>query len=171
MSILTNLIDAKIDTSQKTFDAKTLTRPALRVSDGINKTYAVDLDVGQTNPMRNVPIANGAQNLIYADVGAAVTVTKSASGWYEVTGYSKRMPGNFVQVGVSIPKFDFNPMVRYGSPQPPAATGGVVVGTPAPVGVTSRVLAYDELATYGGYGVVPYGAVAIFSGGTLVEIR
>lgn len=171
MSILTYLVDAKIDSSLQDFDAKTLTRPALLISDGLNKTFAVDLDVGQTNPMRNVPVASGAQDVLYAEVGSAVRVRKSASGWYEVVGYSKRMPGTYFQVPVTIPKFDFAPMVKYAGTPAPATTGGVIVGTPVQKGITSRVLAYDELATFGGYGIVPYGAIAIFVDGTLVEVR
>jgi len=37
--------------------------------------------------------------------------------------------------------------------------------------ISARPLGYGELADFGGYGMVPYGAVAIFRGDTLLELR
>jgi hypothetical protein len=171
MSVLTYLVNAQIDSKKQEFDAKTLTRPILNISDGDNKTYSCDVDIGDGKILYNVPIANGSGDVMYAEVGSAVRVRRSASGWYEITGFSKRMPGTNIRVPVTIPKFDFNPMVRYNSPQPPAATGGTVIGTPVQIGPTSRPLTYEELATFGGYGTAPYGAVAIYMDGVFQEIR
>ena len=170
MGILTYLIDAQIDSARQEIDGKTLTRPMLLLSDGTYSTYAVDVDVGEKTPLYNVPIATGAKDARFADVGSAVRLRRSESGWFEVTGLSKRMPGTYTAVPVSIPKFTFAPQVVYNAATPPAATGGVVVGTPAPVGITSRAITYGELATLGGYGLVPYGAIAFYSGGVLTGV-
>lgn len=168
MSMLINLISGQIDSAVNEFDAKTLTRPVISLSDGNNAVYCVDLDIGQPNPLRTVPIASSSRDAFYADVGSAVRVRRSPSGWFEVSGLSKRMPGTLIEVPVAIPRFSFTPMKRYQASLPPASTGGVVVGTPANIGITSRALRYDELATMGGYGVVPYGAIAFYSGGVFI---
>ena len=171
MSILTYLLNAEIKDMQTEFDAKTLTRPTLSYSDGKQLMYCVDLDVGQQNPLRSVPIASNSRDAFYADVGSAVRVRRSESGWFEVTGLSKRMPGTLVEVPVSIPKFKFSPLKVYSGPTPSASTGGVIVGTPQSIGLSSRSLTYGELATFGGYGTVPYGCIALYSGGTLLGIN
>jgi hypothetical protein len=165
MSILTYLIDANIQDLKDEFDAKTLTRPSLTLSDGLNKSYCVDLDIGQKNPLRNVPIASGSKDAYYADVGSAVRVRRSASGWFEVIGLSKRMPGTFTEVPVTIPQFRFGPQTVYGGSPVPISSGGVVVGTPVASGITSRILAYSELEPYGS---IPYGSVAFYRAGVFI---
>jgi len=170
MSILVNLISAEITDKETEFDGKTLTRPRLITLDTVNRTYVVDVDIGKDNPLYNVPIASGDGALTYADVGAAVKLTRSPSGRFEVTGFSKRMPGTHTRVSVSIPRIDFAPHLLYQSTVQPPDPGVIVIGTPQQVGITTRVLAYDELASYGGYGVVPYGAIALYKDGVFQEI-
>ena len=171
MAILTYLLNAEIKDLQNEFDAKTLSRPSLTYSDGNQLVYCVDLDIGQTNPLRRVPIATNTREAFYAEVGSAVRVRRSTSGWFEVIGLSKRMPGTLVEIPVAIPRFKFAPMKVYGGPTPQAETGGVIVGTPASVGLNAVSIPYGELATMGGYGVLPYGSIAIYSGDTLVSIN
>lgn len=167
--LLTYLMRAEIDHSVKEIDGATLTRPTLLVTDGLALTYGVDVDVGlkdiDTNtgdevvtPLRNVPIAVGNKDLIYADAGSAVRLRRSASGRWEVIGFSKRRPGTYIRIPVTIPSPGFEP-VPY------------TLGTVANVGLVARSLAYEELAVYGGYGVVPYGATGIFRDGVLIELR
>lgn len=151
MSILTYLTRAEIRAAAAEIDGKTLTRPALLASDGSALTYCVDVDIGYEYPLRNVPLAAGNRELVYAEVGAAVRLRRSPSGRYEVVGFSKREPGTYTRIPVDVAAGTF--------------------GTPVAVGLSSRLLGYGELATFGGYGLVPYGAIAVFKGETLLEIR
>ena len=209
MSVLTYLVEAKIAPWIKELDGQILTRPALMVADGTGLTWGADVDIGQKHidpnngdeviaPLRNVAIANGVRELVYADAGSAVRLRRSGSGRFEIVGFSKRRPGTYTRVSVTIPELCF-PEVDYYSPpgsgpgvgsggSPPDTGGGggfggggggggsgeippIIIGPPTPIGLSSRRLTYAELDTYGGYGVVPYGAIGIFEGDTLVELR
>lgn len=166
---LTYLMRAEIDQSKREVDGTTLTRPTLLITDGIALTYGVDVDIGLkaidnntgdevVTPLRNVPIAAANKDLIYTDVGSAVRLRRSDSGRWEVVGFSKRRVGTYTRVGVSIPAPGFDP-IPY------------TLSNPENIGLVARVLSYDELLTYGGYGVVPYGATGIFRDGVLIELR
>lgn len=166
---LTYLMRAEIDQAKREVDGTTLTRPALLITDGSALTYGVDVDIGMkaidnntgdevVTPLRNVPIAAANKDLIYTDVGSAVRLRRSDSGRWEVVGFSKRRVGTYTRIGVFIPEPGFDP-IPY------------TIGTPANIGLVARALTYDELALYGGYGVVPYGATGIFRDGILIELR
>lgn len=167
--LLTYLIRGEIDQSIREIDGTILTRPTLLVTDGLSLTYGCDVDVGLKSldgntgdevvaPLRNVPIAANSRDLIYADAGTAVRLRRSETGRWEVTGLSKRRPGSYTRTPVHIPEPGFGP-IAYD------------LGTTAEVGLVARALSYDELASFGGYGVVPYGATGIFRGGVLIELR
>lgn len=167
--LLTYLVRAEIDQSVREIDGAILTRPALLVTDGLALTYGVDVDVGMktidsntgdevVTPLRNVPIAANSRDVIYSDAGTAVRLRRSESGRWEVVGLSKRRPGTYVRVPVTIPEPGFGP-IAYD------------LGAPLQVGLTARALTYDELASFGGYGTVPYGATGIFRNGVLIELR
>lgn len=151
MSLLTYIAQAEIRDAAAELDGKILTRPALLVTDGSNLIYAVDVDIGQKTPLKNVPIARGNFDLLYADAGNACRLRRSASGQYEVVGFSKELPGTYIRVPVDL--------------------GELTLGAIEDISISARPLAYDELADFGGYGMVPYGVVAIFRGGTLLELR
>lgn len=152
MSILTYLTQAEIRKAADELDGKILTRPALLVTDGLSMIYAVDVDIGQENPLRNVPIARANRDLLYAETGAAVRLRRTESGRYEVSGFSQEAPGTYIRIPVHLETF--------------------VLGPAVDVTLTGRPLTYGELATIGGgYGVCPYGAIGIFRGGILQEIR
>lgn len=149
--LLTYLTQADIRDAAPELEGKTLTRPALLYTDGEGITYAVDVDIGLADPLRNVPIASGNNQLVYADVGVAVALRRTASGQYQVTGFAKEMPGTFVRVPVSI------------------AT--LTLGAREDISLSSRPLTLAELASYaGGFGLCPFGAIAIFRGATLIRI-
>lgn len=170
MGLLTYLVDAKIGAAQTELEGKVLSRPVLLVTDGQSATWCCDVDVGQKTyqtdtgeevaaPLRNVPIAAGTREISYADVGAAVTVRRSASGRFEVVGFSKRAPGTYTRVPVTIPAPTIGP-VPY------------VLGAAVSAGLSARPLTYGELATLaGGYGTAPYGATGVWRGDTLLEVR
>lgn len=133
-------------------NGKVLTRPALLVTDGVGATYAVDVDIAQTEPLKNVPLARANTDLVYAEVGNPCRLRRTSSGQWEVIGFSKEMPGTYTRFPVSLTDFSFGPVED--------------------LTLDARPLTYDELATMGGgYGTVPYGAVALFVGGVLQEIR
>lgn len=152
MSMLTYITQAEIRNAAKELDGKVLTRPALLVTDGLAMVYAVDVDIGQKDPLRNVPIARGNRDLLYAEVGAAVRLRRTESGRYEVSGFSKEAPGTYIRIPVTLTTF--------------------VLGPAEDESITGRPLTYEELHTIGaGYGFCPYGAIGIFKGGVLQEIR
>lgn len=182
-SVLTYLQQAHIRDSVRTLEGEVMTRPMLHKTDGVNLTYACDVRVSTDDPrgepwkkdvdpvlgerdfgrvLHSVPIAVGNRDLIYAEVGSAVTLARSSSGRFEVIGFSKRKPGTRKRVAVNLTPYD-----------PASGSGGSYpIGTPADVGMSSRLLTFGELATLGGgYGVAPYGAYGIFIGGNLVEVR
>lgn len=168
MTILANLLQATVDRSIDEIDGETLGRPQLRVTDGANLTWGVDVDIGQTRlddngdevaaPLINVPIASGNQEILYADAGAAVRLRRSRAGRLEVVGFSKRKPGTYTVVDVMLPTL---------SSEPFAFDVGPGVG----IGMSARALSYGEIDAAGGYGTVPYGAIGVFRGGVLEDVR
>jgi hypothetical protein len=168
MSTLAYLTQAVLRDQKAELDGKVLTRPELLVTDGLNVIYAVDVDIGIVTPsgydaaqdlvdanvlgtvLHNVTIARGNRDLIYADVGAAVRLRRTASGQYEVVGFSQEMPGKQVRIPVDLEDFTF--------------------GDLQDLTMSSRRLTLAELATNGGFGTVPFGAIAIYRGGVFVRL-
>ena len=101
--------------------------------------------------LKNVPLARANVDLLYAEVGNPCRLRRTANGQWEVIGFSKEMPGTYTRFGVNLTDLTFGPVEDFT--------------------VVARPLTYDELATYGGYGLVPYGAIGVFRGGILQEIR
>ena len=168
MSSLSYVTSAQITDAVQEIDGKTLGRPALLVSDGLSTTYGVDVDIGQKMidpntadelvvPLRNVPLAAGNNEVIYADAGAAVRLRKSSSGRWEVVGFSKRAPGSYTRVPVTIDVPGDGP-IHYS------------IGTPFGVGWSVRKLTFEELGTLADFGTLPWGAIGRFRGGELVEV-
>lgn len=151
MSILTYLTQAQIRSSATELNGKTLTRPLLKITDGLNVIYGVDVDLGLGAPVKNVPIARSNRELLYAEAGAAVRLRRSASGQWEVVGYSQELPGSHTSVPVDL--------------------GTFTLGSPVSLTLEGRTLTYEELSTLGTYGLTPYGSVGIFIGGVLTEIK
>ncbi len=168
MSTLTWLTEAVLRDGKAELDGKVLTRPALLVTDGLSVLYAVDVDIGVTDTtgydetldllnaaivgsvLHNVPIAPGNDALIYADVGAAVRLRRSTSGRYEVVGFALSMPGTNIRIPVDLDDLTF---------------GEIDDRT-----LTSRALTFIELSEFGTFGDIPFGAIALFRGTTLIGI-
>jgi hypothetical protein len=149
--ILSYLTQADIRDAAPEIQGKILTRPALVVTDGDGVTYACDVDIGKTDPLRNVPIAANNNALTYAEAGCAVTLRKTVSGQYTITGFAKEMPGTYIRIPVTIATGAFGPTEN--------------------LSITSRPLTLGELQDYGGgFGIIPFGAVATFQGGVLIRI-
>lgn len=165
MSILTYLTSAKIRDDVRTIEGEVLTRPALLATDGASLTFAADVKIaGYDDPLRSVPIAMGNRDLVYADAGQPVTLSRNPGGQWEIIGFAKRKPGRRVRVPVAIGWED--------EAGPPGWITTITVGTPIDLTLSARVLTFGELATLGGgYGSVAYGTTAIFRAGVLLEIR
>lgn len=138
-------------------DGEVLSRPGLLRTDGARLTYACDVRLLDFDEVLSaVPIAAGVGNHLNLalDVGCAVELRRIADsgGKFEITGFSKRKPGKRKRIAVDL------------------ATGAA--GPLVDVGLSARVLTLGELKDYGGgFGLVPFGAYAIFRGGELVEVR
>jgi hypothetical protein len=156
MSILTYLTQTQIDANKTELNGKVLTRPGLLVTDGLNVIYACDVDVGLTVRkdenddaeyyLRNVPIARGNRDLIYAEVGAAVRLRRTASGQFEIVGFSQEMPGTYKRVPVDLDAFE--------------------IGQIEDVTLSSVAIPYGDLV----YGTTPYGSIAVYRGTTLIKV-
>ena len=152
MTTLTQVASAAVRDAAVELNGKILTRPALLVSDGFHLVHAVDVDIGQGTPLKNVPIARGNRDLIYADVGNAARLRRSASGQYEVVGFTKEQPGTYTRVCVHL--------------------DSAVLGPVDDVTISGQVVTLGGLADFGaGFGSTPLEAVAIYQGSTLLELR
>ena len=167
MSILSYLLRAEIKDARIELNGKTLTRPTLLVTDGVSVVYACDVDIGVKDPagneqvellidkyntvLRNVRIARSDYELIYADVGAAVRLRRSASGQYEIVGFSDEVPGTYTRIPVDI--------------------ANLTIGAIQELSISSRPLTLIELSTFGTFGTMPFGAIAVFQGSTLLRIQ
>jgi hypothetical protein len=100
--------------------------------------------------LRNVTLARANVDLIYAEVGNPCRLRRTTNGRWEVIGFSKEMPGTYTRFSVDLADLSFGPVED--------------------LSVDARPLTYAELASFGGYGTVPYGAVGLFIGGVLQEI-
>jgi hypothetical protein len=121
--------------------------------DAQNWTWACDVDIGEEEVLRNVPVATNNREVIYAQEGMPVALKRIGKGRYAIVGLAKKIKSTthiiYVQFEEGI---------------------GSIVGEEL-VGYMVRLLTYGELQTYGGYGVVPYGARGRFNAaGELIEI-
>lgn len=153
MSTLANITNAEIRDSAPTIEGEILTRPLLLKTDGVNLTYAADVKIpGYSDPLRVVPIASAAGEVLYAETGAAVTLARTRGGKFEITGFAKRKPGRRVRIPVNVES--------------------ALTGAPIDVGLSSRPLTFAELGTIGGgWGAAPWGGVVISRGATVIEVR
>ena len=118
-------------------------------------TWAADVDIGEDNVLRSVPIAPAAQNdvLRWGQAGTGVALQKIGQDKYTIMGVAP--------MKLSLNHVIYVDMTEYiGSVVRKELTGRVV-----------RLLTYGELADYGGYGAVPYGAYGHFNpAGELIEL-
>jgi hypothetical protein len=155
VTVLTNITGAEVRDAAPLLEGEIVSRPALLKTDGVNLTYAADVKLpGYDDPLRTVPVAVSATEVLYAEPGAAVTLSRTSGGKFEITGYAKRKPGSRTRIAVDVETLQ--------------------VGARADVGLSTRVLTLGELgdAAFGaGFGYVPLGAYALFRGSTLLAVR
>lgn len=151
-NLVREIANRSVVQSSDEIDGRVMSMPALRYTDGLGVTNAVDVDIGRPDELlRNVPLARANRALTYAQVGNPVRLRRTAAGQWEVVGFSREMPGTYTEVPVNILDYTF--------------------GAPRVRGVEARTLNYDELGVYGVYGTIRYGAVGLFRDGQLLEIR
>lgn len=123
--------------------------------DGSNWLWAVDVDTGQPEVLRNVPVASNNHELIYAQQGMSVALSKMNDGRWVVTGLAKTSRGLGHVMYVSFNE-DRATVVR------DEMTGHII-----------RPLTLGELGTLSpaGFGFFPFGCRGRFTpSGTLLEI-
>lgn len=119
-----------------------------------NWTYACDVDIGQDQPLRNVPVATNNHDILYAQVGMPVALKRQVGSNYAIVGLSKTTLGDthiiYMTFGDSFGQISSRKVVRN----------------------TYRPLTYEEIGQYyGGYGGCPYGAIGLFDAdGNLKEL-
>jgi hypothetical protein len=101
--------------------------------------------------LRNVPLASDNAQLRYADVGNGVTLSRTSTGQWQVTGFSIQLPGTRTRIPVNISQ--------------------MTIGTIQSISISGRLLTFGEIGIYGGgFGVCPFGASGLFSSGKLIEV-
>lgn len=168
MSVLTNIVEAGIRDHKDSVEGTIISRPTLLSTDGLNVTYACDVDIGQEGKnangsiinvyLKNVPVASNNRSLVYADIGQAVLLRKSDVGRWEIAGFSKTKPGTLIVIPVTLPDY----CSGYSTPE---------IGDAVSIGIEVIAIPYGELSNFGDYGDVPYGAVAVYENGVLIEVR
>ncbi|MCL4504174.1 MAG: hypothetical protein M1438_20305 [Deltaproteobacteria bacterium] len=122
-----------------------------------NWAYACDVDLGadttNNNVLRNVPVAQNNRDLLYAEIGKPVSLRRCNTGGYEIVGLAKHTIGDTHIIYVNLTD-------KFGE-----ITGNQTKGT------KTRQLNYEELALYGGYGILPYGVYGRFDAqGNLIKV-
>ena len=100
--------------------------------------------------LRNVAISRNNKDLIYADVGSPVICDRTESGNWEITGFSIEQPGTHNMYPVDL--------------------GTMRIGTVINLTVETRLLTFAEIGEIQPFGVLPFGASAIYKGGALVSV-
>jgi len=124
-------------------------------ADGSNWMWACDVDIGEEQVLRMVPVASNNRELIYAEQGKAVALRKVNDGRYVISGLSKTSRGFGHIIYVTFEE-DLVRKVR-------EAWSGLLV----------RPLTYGELGSLcgEGYGILPYGSQGRFTAsGSFVEL-
>lgn len=143
-------------------------------ADSTNWVWACDVDIGSSltpgrpnsdpssdGVLRNVPVSSNNFELRYAEIGKSVSLTKTGTG-YMITGLSKVSRG-----------FDWYTFVTFDEDIVPGRPSSyrMTVQSALETGTKVRKLTLGELATCGGFGRVPFGAVGRFdAAGTFVSL-
>jgi hypothetical protein len=124
-------------------------------ADGDAWLWACDVDIGEPEVLRSVPVASNNREIIYAEQGKAVALRRMNDGKWCIAGLAKTCRGLGHVIYVSFEE----DLARI--------TGDTWTGQ------VIRPLTYGELgsAVGGGYGALPYGAQGRFTpGGAFIEL-
>jgi hypothetical protein len=61
--------------------------------DGDSWVWACDVDIGQDEPLQSVPVASSNREIIYAELGKSVLLTRMNDGKWCISGLSKTCMG------------------------------------------------------------------------------
>ena len=124
-------------------------------ADGENWMWAADVDIGEAEVLRNVPVASNNLEIYYAEIGKAVALRKMNNGRWCIAGLAKTCRG-----------FGHITYVSF--------TDDVVLVTGTDwTGQLTRVLTLGEFGTLGpgAFGALPLGCHGRFTpGGALIEV-
>jgi len=116
----------------------------------------VDLGGGEDNILRSVPVASNNRDVVYAEQGKGVSLSRMGSGKWAITGLSKTLNSTVRMTLVTFEDDVFQ------------------ISSSRMVGNIIRALSYGELGTLiapYGYGVLPYGMQGKFDpDGNLIGI-
>lgn len=120
-----------------------------------NWVWACDVDIGEEQVLRCVPVATNNREIIYAEEGKSVTLSRLGSGRWVITGLAKTKPSLVHYIYVTFQ----DDIMR--------------VSRKVLKGWFIRPLTYGELGSLGGpgYGHLPYGVRGKFNAdGTFIEV-
>lgn len=131
-----------------------------------NWCWACDVDIGVDMPtvdasgttttttiLEAVPVASNNKEILYAEIGKGVTLSIMNNNKWSITGLSKVVNSTRHYIYVAF----VDDIVT-------------IVGEEM-IGQNTRRLTYGELATLGGYGLIPYGAFGRFdASGNLIKL-
>ena len=153
---LRTVIDLAIEQAKTTLTGTIASEFYEYYDDEGNYCWACDVDIGEDENLVCVPVASNNREVIYAQEGKGVNLTKALNGKYQITGLSKTVYSTRHYTYLTFTE-DTYAFVREET-----------------VGNTTRKLTYGELGTLVtplGYGTLPYGARGKFQAdGTFIEI-
>ena len=117
--------------------------------------WACDVDIGEEEVQRCVPVASNNREIIYAEEGKSVTLSRLGSGKWVITGLAKTKPSTVHYLYLTFQDDIFQ------------------ISRKELRGWCIRALTYGELGTLAGagYGHLPYGARGKFNAdGSFLEI-
>lgn len=192
MPVLTDLASAEVKRHVKTLWGQTLTRPQLLVSDGLNMVYAVDVQIGPTDPTGRINQYIDEKN------GKSTSLTGLPGQKPEDFQLDDALPGHVDTTLHNVPLSRANTDLIYadvGSPvrvdrsesgnwmvtgfsmeRPgthmlyPVDLGDMSLGPIMDLSIETRLLTLGELGILARFGELPFGASAIFEGGQLLRI-
>jgi len=135
----------------------TIASPFYQYYDAVGHwVWACDVDLGDEQVLRCVPVASNNRELIYAEQGRAVTLSRLNNGKWVITGLAKSLNSTVHYIYMSFTDDTYNILGK--------SLRGFVI----------RPLTYGELGTLvppPGYGTLPYGVQGKFKAdGAFVEI-
>jgi hypothetical protein len=123
--------------------------------DGDSWVWACDVDIGQDEPLQSVPVASSNREIIYAELGKSVLLTRMNDGKWCISGLSKTCMGREHIIYMTF-------MDDLGSIARESWSGSL-----------TRLLTLGELGDLGpgAFGAIPLGAHGRFApDGTLIAI-
>lgn len=181
MPVLTDFASARIRRNAKTLYGKTLSRPALLVSDGLQAIYACEVDIGPTDPTGRInqykDFLRGLAEQDETTLEDLLTVNtvlhnvvlarNNAELIYADIGSPVKLErtesGQWQITGLSIEQPGTYFMV-------PVRLSNKTIGTALDLSLVTRRLSLGEMGILAPFGQLPFGSSGIFIGDTLAKV-